>query len=77
MERLVNKLIATASALALLAGTGIGYAAGPTGGTNAGVPSATMPGPSAMPSEAAPVNLSEDQIMQAQQQLQTAGLYRG
>jgi len=73
----MNKLIATASALALLAGTGIGYAAGPTGDTNAGVPSATMPSSTAMPSEAAPMTLSEDQIRQAQQQLQTAGLYRG
>jgi peptidoglycan hydrolase-like protein with peptidoglycan-binding domain len=77
----MRKLImATASVLALgIAGSGVGHAADPyNSSTTTPANPGTSPG-SAMqtPGRTAAVNLSEDQIKAAQQQLKAAGLYKG
>jgi peptidoglycan hydrolase-like protein with peptidoglycan-binding domain len=78
-------ILATASVLALgLAASGAGYAAEP--GSSAQLPgsnppSATMPSSTGMTQpgmqSSAPVHLSKTHLRQVQQQLKTAGLYKG
>jgi len=72
-------ILATASVLALgIASSGVGHAADPySSSTTTQTPrSATMP-PQSTQSQTSPVAPSETQVKQAQQQLKSAGLYRG
>ena len=74
-------ILATASVLALgIAGSGVGYAAESTSSSTT-PPASTMQSQSTMPqstqTQTAPVNPSEGQIKQVQEQLKSAGLYKG
>jgi peptidoglycan hydrolase-like protein with peptidoglycan-binding domain len=72
-------ILATASVLALgIASSGVGHAADPySSSTTTQTPrSATMP-PQSTQSQTSPVAPSETQVKQAQQQLKSAGLYKG
>ena len=78
-------ILATASVLALgLAASGAGYAAEPGNSAQlpgSNPPSATMPSSTGMTQpgmqSSAPVHLSKTHLRQVQQQLKTAGLYKG
>ena len=73
-------ILATASLLALgIAGSGIGNAAESTNtpGASAQPPSSSTTMSQSPQAATAPVNVSESEIKQAQEQLKEAGLYKG
>jgi peptidoglycan hydrolase-like protein with peptidoglycan-binding domain len=72
-------IVATASVLALgIAGSEVGHAADPyNSSTNTQTPRSTAMPPQNTQSETSSVAGSESQVKQAQQQLKSAGLYKG
>src|ERR1051326_7125104 len=75
----MNKLVLTTASAVLIAMAGMASAAEPSTSGNLNSPQTSASAPATQSSSAmtSPVNPSEDQIKAAQQQLKTAGDYKG